>query len=133
MSTIESVNQYIGIIIVVSIAISLIIVNYYAEPGLPYHTLTAVLFCYFCSFGILLIIPADIASTEIERLARGTGYDAYYYNVHLLSVLYNFFFISLLVMGSIILVFQEYYNTDGKSNIKNYFFYAYFFSYTFPA
>lgn len=112
MSTSDSVNQYIGIMVVVLIAISIIIVRYYAEPGFPMHTSFTVVICYFCSFGILLIIPPDIAGAIVERNSS-TSSDEYYNVIQILSVFYNTLFVTILVMGSVVLVFQEYYNTDG--------------------
>ena len=114
MSTIESVLQYIGIMVVVLIVLSIFIVKYYAEPGFPVHTSITVVICYFCAFGILLIIPPDIASAVVER-NRTTSLDDYYDNIQFLSVFYNTLFVTILVMGSVVLVFQEYYNTDGTS------------------
>jgi hypothetical protein len=114
MSTIESVLQYIGIMVVVLIVLSILIVKYYAEPGFPIHTSITVVICYFCAFGILLIIPPDIASAVVER-NRTTSLDDYYDNIQFLSVFYNTLFVTILVMGSVVLVFQEYYNTDGTS------------------
>ena len=114
MSTIESVLQYIGIMVVVLIVLSIFIVKYYAEPGFPVHTSITVVICYFCAFGILLIIPPDIASAVVER-NRTTSLDDYYNNIQFLSVFYNTLFVTILVMGSVVLVFQEYYNTDGTS------------------
>ena len=114
ISTIESVLQYIGIMVVVLFLLSIFIVKYYAEPGFPMHTSVTVVICYFCAFGILLIIPPDIASAIVER-NRTSSVDDYYTNINFLSVFYNTLFVTILVMGSVVLVFQEYYNTDGTS------------------
>lgn len=102
--------------VIVILAISLLIVLYYAEPGFPWHTYITIIICYFCAFGILLIIPSDIASAVVERNSS-QSLDNYYNNVTFLSVLYNFFFLVILIFGSAVLVFEEYYNTDGKLTI----------------
>ena len=115
MSTSDSVNQYVAIMVIVLLAISIIIVRFYAEPGFPMHTSFTVIICYFCAFGILLIIPPDIASAIVERNSTSSA-DEYYNVIHILSIFYNTLFVTILVMGSVVLVFQEYYNTDGTMN-----------------
>jgi hypothetical protein len=107
-------REYVGLIFIVILAISLFIVLFYAEPGFPWHTYITTVICYFCAFGILLIIPSDIASAVVERNSTHS-LDTYYNNVTFLSVLYNFFFVVILIFGSLVLVFEEYYNTDGES------------------
>lgn len=114
MSTIQFLYQYIGIMVVALFALSISIVKFYAEPGFPWHTSFTVVICYFCSFGILLTIPPDIATAIVER-NRSSSLDGYYNSISFLSVLYNTLFVIILVMGSVVLVFQEYYNTDGES------------------
>ena len=94
-------------------ALSILIVRYYAEPGFPWHSRLTIIVCYFCSFGILLIIPPDIASAVVERNSS-SNLDIYNANVQFLSVFYNTLFVTILVVGSVILVFEEYYNTDGE-------------------
>ena len=112
--TTEYVLQYVGIMIVFLFVLSIGIVRHYAEPGFPWHSSVTIMMCYFCSFGILLVIPPDIASAIVERNSTG-GLDGYYNNVTFLSVYYNTLFVTILVMGSLVLVFEEYYNTDGRS------------------
>jgi hypothetical protein len=109
-------REYVGLIFIVILAISLFIVLFYAEPGFPWHTYITTVICYFCAFGILLIIPSDIASAVVERNSTHS-LDTYHNNVEFLSVLYNFFFVVILIFGSLVLVFEEYYNTDGESII----------------
>ena len=116
MSTSDSVNQYVAIMVIVLVAISIIIVKFYGEPGFPLHTSFTVVICYFCAFGILLIIPADIASVIVERNSKSSDEGGYYNVIQILSVFYNTLFVTILVMGSVVLVFQEYYNTDGTMN-----------------
>ena len=118
LSTIDSVLQYIGIMVFALFIMSILIVKYYAEPGFPMHTSITVVICYFCAFGILLIIPPDIASAVVER-NRTSSLDDYYNNIEFLSVFYNTLFVTILVMGSVVLVFQEYYNTDGTSILSS--------------
>lgn len=113
MSTIQYVYQYTGIMIVALFALSIGIVKFFAEPGFPFHTSFTVVICYFCSFGILLTIPPDIATAVVER-NRTSSLDGYYNSIEFFSVFYNTLFVIILVMGSVVLVFQEYYNTDGE-------------------
>lgn len=98
------------------------IVFYYAEPGFPWHTYGTLVIGYFVSFGILLLVPIDIATVIVDRKSRenywdGNGFSAPQYeeNVRTLSSIYSIFFGVILIFGSFILVFEEYYNTDGRS------------------
>ena len=116
MSTTDQVIEYVAIIVVVLVALSIAIVRYYAEPGFPWHTRLTIIVCYFCSFGILLVIPPDIASAIVERNSTNSLV-GYYHNVKFLSVFYNTLFVIILVVGSVVLVFEEYYNTDGELDI----------------
>ena len=113
MTTTTYVYQYIGIMVVGLFALSVLIVRHYAEPGFPWHSRITVIICYFCSFGILLVIPPDIASAVVERNSS-SNLDIYNRNVEFLSVFYNTLFVTILVFGSVVLVFEEYYNTDGE-------------------
>lgn len=99
--------------VVALFALSIGIVKFFAEPGFPFHTSFTVVICYFCSFGILLTIPPDIATAVVER-NRTSSLDGYYNSIEFFSVFYNTLFVIILVMGSVVLVFQEYYNTDGE-------------------
>ena len=90
---------------------------FYAEPGFPWHSYITLIIGYYCSFGILLLVPIDIAVVVVDRrstASQQTGDSNYAANVHLLSTAYSVFFDLILVFGSFVLVFEEYYNTDGK-------------------
>jgi hypothetical protein len=90
-------------------------VHHYAEPGFPFQTYFSLSLGYFCSFGILLIVPPDIASVVVSRRSEDSlgGYQS---TVDFFFPIYNTFFTTIFILGSIILIFEEYYNTDGKCN-----------------
>ena len=91
------------------------IVVYYAEPGFPWHTYLTLIVGYFCSFGVLLLVPVDIAVVIIDRRSTFPLNDPTYNgHVKTLSAAYSTFFTIILIFGSFVLVFEEYYNTDGK-------------------
>ena len=92
------------------------IVIYYAEPGFPFRTYCTCVLGYYASFGILLIVPIDIASVVFDRLSKNIGdspsYDA---DNNALSSVYNTFFTMVLILGSFVLILEEYFNSDGKN------------------
>lgn len=123
-----NIPAYIGVIYPCLGFICFTIVFYYAEPGFPWHsyiTLTIGQFWqsimaltltflqrisgYYVTFGILLLVPIDIAACVVDRRSPGS----YSADIKALSIAYTVFFDSILVMGSVVLVFEEYYNTDG--------------------
>lgn len=107
-------QPYLGIILTALIPVSIILVLYYAEQNFPWHTYITLVVGYYASFGILLLVPIDIATVVIDRRSTDTGSDSQYnYDVDTLSAAYHTFFIIILVMGSFVLVFEEYFNTDG--------------------
>jgi hypothetical protein len=106
---------YIGFVYSLLFFFSVGIVLYYAEPDFPWHTYVTLTMGYYCSFGILLLVPIDIASCVVDRRAQTqVAYIEYQDNINILSQAYNVFFTMILILGTFILVYQEYYNTDGK-------------------
>lgn len=62
-----------------------------------------------------MLVPIDIAAVVIDRRSTTIGYDYNYStNKATLSVAYNVFFTIILILGSFLLVFEEYFNTDGE-------------------
>ena len=119
--TSSSISGYIGTIYFFLVFYSVGIVVYYAEPGFPWHTYITLIIGYYCSFGILLLVPIDIAAVVVDRRSTSsqqTGDSTYSDNVHLLSTAYAVFFDIILIFGSFILVFEEYFNTDGNFHIS---------------
>lgn len=110
-----NVGAYIGIIYPLLLVVCALTVFLYAEPGFPWHTYITLTCGYFASFGILFLVPIDIASIVIARRSTASiadsGYNDY---IYVLSGAYSTFFGLVLVLGSIVLGFEEYYNTDGK-------------------
>jgi hypothetical protein len=111
----DIINPYLGIVMTLLIPYVIYLVWLYAEKGFPWHTYITLVIGYYASFGILLLVPIDIASIIIDRRSTSAHSDANYtFDVDTLSAAYDTFFTILLIMGSFILGFEEYYNTDGE-------------------
>ena len=66
----------------------------YAESGFPLHTYITLTIGYFVSFGIILVVPIDIAAIVEDRSSELSGTDPEYdKNVAELSGVYSTFFI----------------------------------------
>jgi len=114
MASDQSLAAYVAFILVILCPVCVFIVFFYAEPGFPWHSYITLIMGFYAAFGILLMIPIDIAVVISDRSSTSTGHDTDYdYHVNTLSDVYNTFFTVVLVMGSVVLVFEEYYNTDG--------------------
>jgi hypothetical protein len=108
---------YLAFMYTALIVVCISIVVYYAEPGFPWHTYLTNIVGYFCSFGVLLLVPIDIAVVIVDRRSTFPENDPTYNNhVKILSAAYSTFFTIILIFGSFVLVFEEYYNTDGNKN-----------------
>lgn len=106
---------YLAFMYTALILVCISIVVYYAEPGFPWHTYLTNIVGYFCSFGVLLLVPIDIAVVIVDRRSTFPTNDPTYNNhVKILSAAYSTFFTIILIFGSFVLVFEEYYNTDGE-------------------
>lgn len=115
-----SVQVYLGIMLITLFPICVFVVLYYAEPGFPYQTYITLVLGYYATYGILLVVPIDIASVVFDRLSTETGdspqYDA---DKSLMSDVYNTFFTMILILGSFVLILEEYINSDG-TNFRRY-------------
>ena len=113
-----NIQAYAGVVYFLLFFGVLAIVWYYAEPGFPWHSYITLIIGYYASFGILLLVPIDIAAVIIDRrssLQPNQNDDpTYTKDMTALSTAYQVFFTIVLIMGSVVLVFEEYYNTDGK-------------------
>lgn len=117
MSNGAIINPYLGVIFILLIPLSIFIVYYYMETGFPWHTKVSLTIGYYASFAILLLVPIDIASVVHDRHSKDYPHDeSYDFDVRTLSTAYDTFFTIILIMGSVVLVFEEYYNSDGKNN-----------------
>jgi hypothetical protein len=110
-----AVVGYITFMLLILLPISIFIVVFYAEPGFPWHTYITLVLGFYSAFGIMLMIPIDIATVIHDRdtttTTQSTNYD---YDVGTLNAIYNTFFTMVLILGSVVLSFEEYFNTDGK-------------------
>lgn len=112
------IDGYLGFVLTLLVLISVYVVFYYAEPGFPKITFCTCMIGYFCAFGVLLAVPIDIATVVMDRRSTSsTVSDVYLEHSVKLSTLYNFFFTVILIWGNVVLVFEEYYNTDGYFTI----------------
>ena len=112
---------YLAFMYTALILVCISIVVYYAEPGFPWHTYLTNIVGYFCSFGVLLLVPIDIAVVIVDRRSTFPVNDPTYNNhVKILSAAYSTFFTIILIFGSFVLVFEEYYNTDGNKYLLIY-------------
>ena len=88
-----------------------------SDFGMPWHTYITCVIGYFCAFGILLLVPIDMSTVLSDRLSQipnSIGDPTYISNRNEISLAYRTFFDINILMGSFVMVFEEYYNTDGK-------------------
>jgi hypothetical protein len=93
-----------------------VMIFYYAEAGTPIHTYVTVFMCYYSAFMFLLLIPADTGSTVFFRrgdLSEDEGDKNYDDMIALLRPQYATYYIVITILSNSVLLFQEYYNTDG--------------------
>ena len=109
-----NVGAYIGFIFVVTFMCCVYLVFKYAEQGFPKHTYVTCVIGYFCTFALMLIVPIDLAAVIIDR--RNNNNSTYHNDFSQLVGIYNGVFIPILVLSNLVLVFEEYYNTDGIYN-----------------
>lgn len=115
MAASASVYVYIVFIYGILLYSSIQIIVFYAEPGFPKLTKFSLVVGYICGFGILLLVPLDISTIIYDRYISTKSNDTSLYNedVALLTVLYNMFFFTILILNSAVLAYQAYYDTDG--------------------
>ena len=124
-STGYNISVYAGIMYPLLFIGCIIFTYVYSEPNINKATFVFVVLCYFCTFGILMIVPADIASVIMDRQIGSDilSFDTYLGHISQLNDVYNAFFISILILTSLILSWLEYYVTDGYftilSRVKN--------------
>lgn len=114
--TSDNIAAYFSTIFTLLFGICLLVVVRFAETGFPWHTYITLTIGYFVAFGIILVVPIDIASVIYDRKSTATaseGDAVYEHNKSEVSAAYATFFNTILIMGSFVLVFEEYYNTDG--------------------
>ena len=111
----DVLTVYIAVIYSLLAIVCSLMVFYYAEAGFPWHTYGTLTIGYYAAFGILLLVPIDIACCVIDRRSTAIGsYEPYSNHRAVLSAGYNAFFTIILIFGSVVLVLEEYYNTDGR-------------------
>ncbi len=109
-----NIDAYFGVIYTLLLLTVVYIVWYYAEEGFPYITYLTLSIGYFAAFGILFLVPIDLAACVIDRRATNPDYlPIYQEHRDRISLAYNVFFTIILIFNSFLLVFEEYLNTDG--------------------
>ena len=116
----SDIASYEGVIFTSLCVLCVFIVYSYAErgQGFPWHTYLSCTICYFASFGIILLVPIDIATVVQDRQSTISGSDSTYSsNNAQVSKAYSTFFILVIVFAQLVMVFEEYYNCDGNFTI----------------
>jgi hypothetical protein len=108
------VTVYLVIMLGLLVPTVILMTVYYAEPGFPWHTYLTVFLGYYASFAILLLVPIDIATIVFDRTSSSGDSAAYDADKSLIGLWYNIFFTIVLILGSVVMVFEEYYNSDGE-------------------
>jgi hypothetical protein len=109
------VTAYISTIFTMTFLACCYLVWKYAEVGFPKQTYITCIYGYFCTFALLLVVPIDLAAVLIDR--RNNNETNYSRNFEDLVGSYNSVFIPILILSNVVLVFEEYYNTDGYFTI----------------
>jgi hypothetical protein len=108
------IDAYFGVIYTLLLLTVVYLVWYYAEEGFPYITYVTLSIGYFAAFGILFLVPIDLAACVIDRRATNPNYLPIYQDHRdRISLAYNVFFTIILIFNTFLLVFEEYLNTDG--------------------
>lgn len=109
-----AIPAYMGVVLCLLFPAVVVIVLYYAEPGFPWHSYITLVAGFYAAFAILLLVPIDIAIVQSDRSSTDIGSDPQYdFDIDTLSTAYDTFFTMVLILGSFVLAFEEYYNTDG--------------------
>ena len=116
MGTSEDIVAYLSTLLTFLLGLCALIVFRFAETGFPWHSYITLTIGYFVAFGIIILVPIDIATVIFDRkstLTEAEGDSVYENNRAEISTAYATFFNTILIFGSFVLVFEEYYNTDG--------------------
>jgi hypothetical protein len=112
-----SIDIYLIILFIGLFPYVAFLIRHYAQKDFPWHTYITLFITYYSSFGILLLVPIDIASVVIDRRSTIANSDPNYTSdVELLSPAYDTFFTILVIFGSFLLDFEEHYNNDGTDS-----------------
>lgn len=117
---VTQIEIYYSLVLTFLLATSIYIVVHFAEPQFPIRTYFTLVIGYFASFSIVVLAPIDISIAVYSRRSTVPFYDPDYHNAKsILSTSYDVFFTTILLLGSFVLVFEEYYNTDGSFHVVN--------------
>jgi len=110
-----NVEAYVGFVTPLVAIVVFLILFIYAEAGTPLHTYISVFMTYFSAFSLLLLVPIDIGSVVVNRRSTTDGNDDDTYNsdIDSLRPQYTTYYVIMTVLCNSVLLFQEYYNTDG--------------------
>ena len=109
------VNAYLITLFIFVFIMTFLIIFYYAESGTPWHTYITTFLCYFSSFAILFMIPIDVAATIELRRYMGSDLASKYHDfIWYLRPMYKTLYLIVTIQASVVLVFEEMFNADGK-------------------
>jgi len=109
------IQVYAGVVYPLVFCMCIGLVYYYRDPRMNKVTSVLCVLTHFCTFGILFTVPMDIATVVTDRriVSEESSVESYVYDILQLNQVYNALFVIILVMTSAVLVFMEYYDTDG--------------------
>lgn len=82
-----------------------------------WHTYITISTQYFCSFGIMLLVPIDLVTTITGRKENNKEY--YHKNINIITETYLTLYWLTLILSNIILIVQEEYNFSGFLKLKD--------------
>ena len=119
-STFGYIEIYIGVVFPILLVACIGFVYYFSDPKMNKVTFVMVVLAYFCTFGILFTVPADVATVITDRKVEANhSISAYVLDVVKLNNVYNAFFVAILILTSLVLVFLEYFDTDGYFTVMS--------------
>ena len=68
----DNIAAYFAVIFTLLLGFSILIVVRFAETGFPWHSYITLTIGYFVAFGIILVVPIDIASVIYDRKSTFT-------------------------------------------------------------
>lgn len=91
--------------------------SYAKKPTFTVDVYASCAMAYFCSFGILVLVPLDLALAIIGR--RDSGAEGYDENVQNIEDIYATFFSLCFVLYTAVIVLQQYYIDSGHFTAKD--------------
>ena len=118
---------YIGVQCPLIFYFSYYLVHHFAEENIPKHTLYTLYLGFFCVLGLMLMIPIDVSDAVHDRKDDYVGssdeekriaYESYEDDIDQIAMIYDVYYLVILLWANLVLCYQEYYNTDGYFTAK---------------